>query len=213
SKVHVEAERHHQAEREILLIGHFGHPEVDGTMGQLPPGSMTLIETIEDAQSFEPRDPERLAVATQTTLSVDDTREIVDCLVRRFPGITIPHKEDICYATTNRQAAVKQIAPRADALIVVGASNSSNSQRLVEVARRAGCRRSFLVTRADDIDWERLGPVSCVGITAGASAPEVLVQQVAEAFSARYDAKIENVISAEEEITFKLPKEVSGAAA
>ncbi|NND49928.1 MAG: 4-hydroxy-3-methylbut-2-enyl diphosphate reductase, partial [Rhizobiales bacterium] len=203
SKVHIEAERHHRSGREVLLIGHKGHPEVDGTMGQLPAGAMSLIETVEDAETFTPRDPERLALATQTTLSVDDTREIVDCLVRRFPAITIPHKEDICYATTNRQAAVKQIAPRADAVIVVGATNSSNSRRLVEVARRAGCRRSFLVTCADDIDWDRLGEVRRVGITAGASAPEVLVRQVTDAFAARYDAKVENVVSAEETITFK----------
>jgi len=213
SKVHLEAERHHQAGRQIVLIGHAGHPEVDGTMGQLAPGTISLIETLADATRFAPRDPERLALVTQTTLSVDDTRQIVDCLVRRFPKIAIPHKEDICYATTNRQAAVKSIAPRVDALIVVGAANSSNSQRLVEVARRSGCRRSFLVTCAGDIDWQRLGPVSCVGVTAGASAPEILVQQVVEAFSTRYDAAVETIVSATEGIVFKLPREVSGAPA
>ena len=213
SKVHNQG-RHYVAKgRTLILIGHAGHPEVDGTMGQLAPGTISLIETLADATRFAPRDPERLALVTQTTLSVDDTRQIVDCLVRRFPKIAIPHKEDICYATTNRQAAVKSIAPRVDALIVVGAANSSNSQRLVEVARRSGCRRSFLVTCAGDIDWQRLGPVSCVGVTAGASAPEILVQQVVEAFSTRYDAAVETIVSATEGIVFKLPREVSGAPA
>jgi 4-hydroxy-3-methylbut-2-enyl diphosphate reductase len=213
SKVHIEAWRHFSAGRETVLIGHAGHPEVNGTIGQLPEGAISLVETLEDARGFTPRDPDRLALVTQTTLSVDDTSEIVDCLTRRFPKISIPHREDICYATTNRQAAVKAIAPRADAVIVVGALNSSNSRRLVEVAQRAGCGRAFLVTDADDIDWDRLGPVRCVGITAGASAPEILVEQVIAAFAVRYNAAIETVETAEEGVVFKLPREVSGAAA
>lgn len=206
SKVHVEAERHHEAGREIVLIGHAGHPEVIGTMGQLPEGIVTLIETPEDAEKLAPRNPEALAYITQTTLSVDDTAGIISILRRRFPAIAEPHKEDICYATTNRQAAVKAIAPGADAVIVIGAPNSSNSMRLVEVAERSGCPLAFLVRRADDIDWKMLKNVSTVGITAGASAPEVLVEEVVAAFKARFDVTIEPVTVSRERVEFKLPR-------
>ena len=206
SKVHVEAERHHEAGREIVLIGHAGHPEVIGTMGQLPEGIVTLIETPEDAEKLAPSNPEALAYITQTTLSVDDTAGIISILRRRFPAIAEPHKEDICYATTNRQAAVKAIAPGADAVIVIGAPNSSNSMRLVEVAERSGCPLAFLVRRADDIDWKMLENVSTVGITAGASAPEVLVEEVVAAFRARFDVTIEPVTVSRERVEFKLPR-------
>ncbi len=206
SKVHVEAERHHEANREILLIGHEGHPEVIGTMGQLPEGAVTLIETVEDAEALAPKDPENLAFITQTTLSVDDTAAIVAVLNRRFPSIVGPHKEDICYATTNRQAAVKAIAPDSDALIVIGAPNSSNSMRLVEVAERAGCAKAFLVQRAKDIDWSALEGISSVGVTAGASAPEVLVDEVIDAFKARYDVTVKPVTVSRERVQFKLPR-------
>jgi 4-hydroxy-3-methylbut-2-enyl diphosphate reductase len=181
SKVHAEARAHHEEGLEIVLIGHAGHPEVIGTLGQLPAGAATLIETIEDARAFKPRDPNRLAFTTQTTLSVDDTAAIVAVLKERFPAIVGPRKEDICYATTNRQAAVKAIAPRSDAVIVVGAPNSSNSLRLVEVAERAGCRKAVLVQRAADIPWEAFAGVATLGITAGASAPELLVTEIIEA--------------------------------
>lgn len=210
SKVHMEAGRHHAQGREIVLIGHAGHPEVVGTMGQLPEGTVTLIETVADAERFTPRDPQKLAFITQTTLSVDDTAAIVAVLQRRFPAIAAPHKEDICYATTNRQAAVKTIAPRAEAMLVIGAPNSSNSMRLVEVAERAGCRVSMLVQRASDIDWEKLEGVSNVGITAGASAPEVLVEEVIEAFRAHYDVKLETVPVVQENVSFKLPRALLG---
>lgn len=213
SKVHMEAERHHAQGLEIVLIGHKGHPEVIGTMGQLPQGAVRLIESARDARDFAPRDPERLAYITQTTLSVDDTREIVDILCDRFPAITGPHKEDICYATTNRQAAVKEIAARCDYLIVVGAPNSSNSKRLVEVAQRAGCPNATLVQRAADIEWESMKDVATVGITAGASAPEVLVDEMIEAFSARFDVTVEAIATARENISFKLPRELRDTAA
>jgi 4-hydroxy-3-methylbut-2-en-1-yl diphosphate reductase len=206
TKVHMEAERHHADGLELILIGHRGHPEVIGTMGQLPEGSFTLIETVADAESFTPRDAERLAFTTQTTLSVDDTREIVETLQRRFPKMQAPHKEDICYATTNRQEAVKMIAPQCDALIVVGAPNSSNSLRLVETAARAGTPNSFLVQRAAEIDWDRLGNIASLGITAGASAPEVLVDEVIDAFRARFDVQVETVVMRQENVSFKLPK-------
>ncbi len=209
SKVHVEAERHFDAEREILLIGHAGHPEVIGTMGQLPEGAVTLIETVDDAEALTPKDPDKLAFITQTTLSVDDTAAIVDALTRRFPKIAGPHKEDICYATTNRQAAVKAIAPDSDAMIVIGAPNSSNSMRLVEVAERAGCSRSFLVQRASDIEWTALEGVSSVGVTAGASAPEVLVDEVIEAFKARYSVTVKPITVSRERVQFKLPRALS----
>jgi 4-hydroxy-3-methylbut-2-en-1-yl diphosphate reductase len=206
TKVHMEAERHHADGLELILIGHHGHPEVIGTMGQLPEGSFTLIETVADAENFTPRDPERLAFTTQTTLSVDDTREIVETLQRRFPKMQAPHKEDICYATTNRQEAVKMIAPDCDALIVVGAPNSSNSLRLVETAARAGTPNSFLVQRAGEIDWARLGQIKSLGITAGASAPEVLVDEVIDAFRARFEVEVKTVVMRQENVSFKLPK-------
>jgi 4-hydroxy-3-methylbut-2-enyl diphosphate reductase len=175
-------------------------------MGQLPAGAVTLIETISDAAAFMPRDPAKLAYVTQTTLSVDDTAEIVALLKKRFPAIAEPHKEDICYATTNRQEAVKRVAPRVDAMIVVGAPNSSNSLRLKEVAERAGCRVAALVERAEDIDWARFGAIKSVGITAGASAPEVLVEEIIDAFAKRYTASVETVSAAEEDVFFPLPR-------
>ena len=178
TKVHREVEIHHRRGRETVLIGHRNHPEVIGTMGQQPPGAVTLIETLADAAAFTPRDPATLAYVTQTTLSVDDTAEIVAVLKQRFPAIVDPYKEDICYATTNRQEAVKRVAPRVEAMIVVGAPNSSNSLRLKEVAERAGCRLSVLVERAGDIDWTRFGAIKSLGITAGASAPELLVDEI-----------------------------------
>ncbi|MBZ9934807.1 4-hydroxy-3-methylbut-2-enyl diphosphate reductase [Mesorhizobium sp. BR1-1-16] len=213
SKVHKEAQIHFKRAREIVLIGHAGHPEVIGTMGQLPPGSVSLIETVADAEAFQPRDPASLAYITQTTLSVDDTAAIVKVLMDRFPAITAPHKEDICYATTNRQDAVKRIAASVDAMIVVGAPNSSNSQRLREVAEREGCPVSVLIQRAGDIDWTMLGAIRRVGVTAGASAPEVLVEEVIDAFAARYRVKVEVVQTAEETIAFNLPRELRPAAA
>ncbi|MFN4353238.1 4-hydroxy-3-methylbut-2-enyl diphosphate reductase [Parvibaculum sp.] len=210
SKVHVEAERLHARGLEILLIGHAGHPEVIGTMGQLPERAVKLIETVADAERFRPADPEKLAFVTQTTLSVDDTAEIVSALRRRFPSIAGPHKEDICYATTNRQEAVKAIAPRAEAVLVIGAPNSSNSMRLVEVAERAGCRYSALVQRASDIDWAALGDVKSVGLTAGASAPDVLVEEVIAAFGERFDVTVEETAAARESVQFKLPRALAG---
>ena len=206
SKVHVEAERHHKAGLEILLIGHAGHPEVVGTMGQLPPGVITLIETVEDARSFSPADPDRLAFVTQTTLSVDDTAAIVAVLEERFPSIHRPHKEDICYATTNRQEAIKTLAPRSDAVLVIGAPNSSNSVRLVEVADRAGCPAAFLVQKASDIPWDAIREAQVIGLTAGASAPEVLVREVIGAFEARYEVTVEEITLTRETVQFKLPR-------
>jgi len=208
SKVHVEAQRHHAEGHEIVLIGHKGHPEVVGTMGQLPPGSISLIETVADAMVFEPRDPDTLAFVTQTTLSVDDTREIVEALKSRFPAINGPHKEDICYATTNRQEAIKAVAPEVDAMIVVGSPNSSNSLRLVEVAERSGCKVAMLVDRATDIDWSRLEGIRSLGVSAGASAPEKLVDEVIEAFAQRYDIKVEARVTARENIAFNIPREL-----
>jgi 4-hydroxy-3-methylbut-2-enyl diphosphate reductase len=206
TKVHREAEIHHRRGREVVLVGHAGHPEVIGTMGQLPAGSVSLVETLADAQGFSPRDPAQLAYVTQTTLSVDDTSAIVDCLKARFPAIVGPHKEDICYATTNRQDAVKRVAPRVDAMIVVGAPNSSNSQRLKEVAERAGCRHAVLLQRAGDIDWKDFGAIESLGITAGASAPEILVEEIIGAFAERYDVNVETVSAAEEAVFFPLPR-------
>jgi len=208
SKVHMEAARHFEDGYEIVLIGHSGHPEVIGTMGQLPEGAITLVETEQHAETFTPRDPGKLAYITQTTLSVDDTRDIIAILERRFPEIHGPHKEDICYATTNRQEVVKTIAPKCDLILVVGAPNSSNSQRLVEVARKQGCERSMLVQRAADIDWPVIGDARTIGITAGASAPEVLVNEVIEAFKARYDVTMEIVRTRDEHVSFKLPREL-----
>jgi 4-hydroxy-3-methylbut-2-en-1-yl diphosphate reductase len=184
---------------------------VIGTLGQLPAGAATLVETIEDARRFEPRDHQRLAYTTQTTLSVDDTAAIVAVLKDRFPVIVGPRKEDICYATTNRQAAVKAIAPRCDALIVVGAPNSSNSLRLVEVAERAGCRKAVLVQRAADIAWDALEGIATLGITAGASAPELLVNEMIEAFRARFDVKVESVSTTVERVAFNVPRELREA--
>lgn len=208
SKVHIEAERQFDEGSEILLIGHAGHPEVIGTTGQLPEGAVHLIETVDDARAFTPRNPDRLAVLTQTTLSVDDTREIVSVLKARFPHLVTPRKDDICYATTNRQDAVKRIAPRCDRMIVVGSPNSSNSLRLVEVAERAGCPYAMLVQRAAEIDWDAFSGISRLGVTAGASAPEVLVDEIIDAFKARFEARVETVTTAEESIAFKLPREL-----
>ncbi|WP_421857568.1 4-hydroxy-3-methylbut-2-enyl diphosphate reductase [Oceanicaulis sp.] len=209
SKVHVEAQRHHKSGQEILLIGHAGHPEVIGTMGQLPEGVMHLIETVEDAERFEPKDPDNIAFVTQTTLSVDDTAEIVAALQKRFPKIAAPHREDICYATTNRQAAVKAIGEGADLVLVVGAPNSSNSVRLVEVAERAGAKAAHLVQKAEEIDWTWLDGVERLGVSAGASAPEELVEGLLSALARRYTLHIREVRVAEENVVFKLPKEVA----
>ncbi len=209
SKVHVEAQRHHKAGQEILLIGHAGHPEVIGTMGQLPDGVMHLIETVEDAETFVPKDPSNVAFVTQTTLSVDDTADIVAALQKRFPDIAAPHKEDICYATTNRQAAVKAIGEGADLVLVVGAPNSSNSVRLVEVAERAGAKTARLVQKAEEIDWSWLEGMKRIGISAGASAPEELVEGLLSALARRYTLHIREIRVAEENVVFKLPREVA----
>jgi 4-hydroxy-3-methylbut-2-enyl diphosphate reductase len=206
SKVHIEAERHHTNGLQIVMIGHDGHPETVGTMGQLPKGEVLLVETVEDVATLEVRDPHQLAFVTQTTLSVDDTIDIVAALQERFPDIKGPHKEDICYATTNRQEAVKAMAPHADAMLVVGAPNSSNSRRLVEVGARAGCDYAQLVQRATDIDWRALDGITSIGITAGASAPEVLVNEVIDAFRDRYDVTVEQVETAQENVHFKVPR-------
>jgi 4-hydroxy-3-methylbut-2-enyl diphosphate reductase len=206
SKVHLDAERHHVAGREIVLIGHAGHPEVEGTLGQLPEGVITLIETVADARAFVPRDPLNLAFVTQTTLSVDDTAEIVGVLQARFPGMSAPHREDICYATTNRQEAVKRLAADCDLVLVVGSVRSSNSQRLVEVALRAGARDSRLIDDAGALDPAWLEGVKVLGLTAGASAPEVLVEGVIDALAARFDLEVEEASAARETIAFKLPK-------
>lgn len=206
SKVHVEAERHHQAGREIVLIGHAGHPEVIGTMGQLPDSAMTLIETVEDVASFSPADPANLAFVTQTTLSVDDTAEIVAALQTKFPAISAPHKEDICYATTNRQEAVKVMAERADLFLVIGAETSSNSKRLVDVALRAGSQDARLIASAENVDWSWFDRVETLGLTAGASAPEDLVQGLIAACRARFEIRIEEITTATESVVFKLPR-------
>jgi 4-hydroxy-3-methylbut-2-enyl diphosphate reductase len=208
SKVHVEAERQFGEGREILLIGHAGHPEVVGTTGQLPDGAVHLIETAHVARAFTPRDPDQLAVITQTTLSVDDTKEIVGVLKERFPRMITPRKDDICYATTNRQEAVKRMAPACDRMIVVGSPNSSNSLRLVEVAERAGCPYAVLIQRAAEIDWDMFDGITRLGVTAGASAPEVLVDEIIDAFKARFAATVETVTTAAEAIAFKLPREL-----
>jgi 4-hydroxy-3-methylbut-2-enyl diphosphate reductase len=211
SKVHVEAERHYDAGREIVLIGHAGHPEVVGTMGQLPPGAVALIQTVAEAEAFTPRDPGNLAFVTQTTLSLEDTAEMVDALRRRFPQIAAPHKEDICYATTNRQDAVKALAERCDLLLVVGARNSSNSVRLVEVGLKAGARDARLIDEATCIDWAWLDGVDTLGVTAGASAPELLVQGVLAALSERFEIEIEEIATRRETVTFKLPRAIAAA--
>ena len=206
SKVHVEAQKHFAAGREIVLIGHEGHPEVVGTMGQLPEGSVTLIEHIEDARVWQPKDAANVAFLTQTTLSVDDTADMVDLLKARFPGIAAPHKEDICYATTNRQDAVKHLAQAAELILVVGSQNSSNSVRLAEVGLKAGARDARLIDDASGLDWSWFEGISRVGLTAGASAPEDLVQGVMDAMAARYEITIEELVEARETVTFKLPR-------
>jgi 4-hydroxy-3-methylbut-2-en-1-yl diphosphate reductase len=213
TKVHREAEIHHRRGRHIVMIGHRGHPEVEGTMGQLPPGAVSLIETIEDVAALPESDGAALAFVTQTTLSVDDTADVVTALQARFPEIVGPHKEDICYATTNRQESVKRVAPQVAAMIVVGSPNSSNSQRLREVAERAGCDPVRLILRAEDIDWSVYGNIPSLGITAGASAPEVLVEEIIDAFAARYDVSVEQVTTADETMFFPLPKVLRDAAA
>jgi 4-hydroxy-3-methylbut-2-enyl diphosphate reductase len=213
SKVHVEAERHFASGLEIILIGHAGHPEVIGTLGQLPEGAVTLIEKVEDVATYTPRDETKLAYITQTTLSVDDTIEMVEALKARFPSIQGPHKDDICYATTNRQSAVKAIANRCDALLVVGAPNSSNSKRLVEVALRAGCPKAMLVQKASEIPWENLQNIGTIGVSAGASAPELLVTEIIDQFKARYEVSVEIVTTAKEDVIFKIPRALQQTAA
>lgn len=206
SKVHVEAQKHYDAGREIVLIGHAGHPEVVGTMGQLPAGTVTLIEDIDDARAWVPKNPANVAFLTQTTLSVDDTAEMVDLLKQRFPGIAAPHKEDICYATTNRQEAVKMLAEASELVLVVGSRNSSNSVRLMEVAKRASATEAQLIEDARGIDWSWFEGVTTVGLTAGASAPEDLVQGVIDAIATRYDVTVDELVEARETVTFKLPR-------
>jgi 4-hydroxy-3-methylbut-2-enyl diphosphate reductase len=213
TKVHREAEVHHKRGRHIILVGHGGHPEVVGTMGQLPAGAITLVETVEDVERLSFPEGAKLAFVTQTTLSVDDTREIVDALKVRLPAILGPHKEDICYATTNRQGAVKRVAPAVDAMIVVGSPNSSNSQRLREAAEREGCPLVRLVLRAEDIDWDLFRNVRSLGLTAGASAPEVLVEEIIDAFAQRFSISVESVSTADESVFFPLPRELRDQAA
>ena len=212
SKVHREAERHHREGRQIVLIGHAGHPEVEGTMGQLPAGAIVLIQSVGEAESVSVDTPDRLAYITQTTLSVDDTADMIRVLRHRFPEIRGPKLEDICYATTNRQQAVKAIAGACDALLVVGAPNSSNSARLVEVAIKAGCSEAMLVQRGSDVDWQRLQGVARLGLTAGASAPEVLVDEVIEACRKHFEVTIEEVSVTSEDVYFKLPRELAPSA-
>jgi 4-hydroxy-3-methylbut-2-enyl diphosphate reductase len=207
TKVHREAQIHFKRGRHIILIGHKGHPEVIGTMGQLPAGAITLIETVDDVANLIPPAGD-IAYVTQTTLSVDDTAAIVNALKARFPQIVAPHKEDICYATTNRQEAVKKVAPLVDAMIVVGAPNSSNSQRLVETAKLAGCANAALVQRAEEIDWSLYKDIATLGITAGASAPEVLVEDIISAFGTHFVVTVETVSTADENVFFPLPREI-----
>ncbi len=206
SKVHVEAERHYDAGRQIVLIGHRGHPEVIGTMGQLPDGAVTLIETVDDARAFTPRDAAKVAFVTQTTLSVDDTAEIVAALQARFPAMAAPHKEDICYATTNRQEAIKRLGAECDRVLVIGSPTSSNSLRLVEVALRAGAGDARLIDDADGLDWAWLDGAATLGITAGASAPETLVEGVIAALGERYLLTVDEVSPTRETVSFKLPR-------
>jgi 4-hydroxy-3-methylbut-2-en-1-yl diphosphate reductase len=212
TKVHREAEVHFRRGRQVILVGHAGHPEVVGTLGQLPKGSILLVQTPQDVEKLDNVDEGNLAYVTQTTLSIDDTRSMVDALTRRFPDIIGPHKEDICYATTNRQEAVKRIAPIVDAMIVVGSSNSSNSQRLREVAERSGCKLARLVLRADDVDWDLFKDAASVGITAGASAPEVLVEEIMDAFAQRFELDVEIVSTADESVFFPLPRQLRPSA-
>lgn len=206
SKVHIEADRHFENGLQIIMIGHAGHPETIGTMGQLPEGGVLLVENTEDVENLIVRNPNKLAYVTQTTLSIDDTAEVVAALKVRFPAIVGPHKEDICYATSNRQAAVKEIAPDVDALLVIGAPNSSNSQRLVEVAKKAGCNNSQMVQRASEINWSSLIDIKSIGITAGASAPEILVKEVVDALKERFEVKTHFVETATENVNFKVPR-------
>ncbi len=213
SKVHREAELHFKRDKHIILVGHAGHPEVEGTMGQLPGGAITLVETTDDVAALEPVDPDNLAWITQTTLSVDDTQQIVDALKERFPSISGPHKDDICYATTNRQEAVKAVAGTVDALIVVGSPNSSNSQRLREVALRSGCDYAVLVQRASEIDWPKFENVRTLGLTAGASAPEIVVEEIIEAFRDHRNVSIDIIKTADETVVFNLPRELRSVAA
>ena len=212
TKVHMEAQRHHAEGLEIVLIGHKFHPEVIGTMGQLPEGAITLVETVADVETLRVRDAGKLAYVTQTTLSIDDTRDIIAALQKRFPDIRGPLREDICYATTNRQEAVKSIADRIDLLLVVGAPNSSNSKRLVEVGEKNGCARALLVQRATDLDWATLSGLKTIGVTAGASAPEILVNEIIDAFRNHYDVTVEKVVLREENVSFKLPRELRDVA-
>lgn len=211
SKVHVEAERHFSEGSEIVLIGHAGHPEVIGTMGQLPPGAVTLIETVADAEAYVPRDPDNLAFVTQTTLSVDDTAGIVGALRARFPSIKVPHKEDICYATTNRQEAVKAVSGDCDLMLIIGSAKSSNSQRLVEVALRAGAKAAYLVDDASHVDWAWFDGVANVGVSAGASAPENLITGLIDAITARFEAEVIETSGVQETVTFKLPRVLTEA--
>lgn len=213
SKVHLEAERHYAEGLHILLIGHAGHPEIVGTLGQLPQGAITLVETVGDAETLQPRAPDKLAYITQTTLSIDDTADIIAVLRRRFPDIAGPRKEDICYATTNRQNAVKEIAARCQVLLVVGASNSSNSLRLVETATRAGCPQAYLIGGQQDIDWPGLAGVGTLGLTAGASAPDFVVQEVIDACRERFDVTLEVGAAPDEDVHFKLPRILNDRAA
>jgi 4-hydroxy-3-methylbut-2-enyl diphosphate reductase len=208
TKVHREAELHHRQGRQVLLVGHAGHPEVVGTLGQLPSGSIILVQTLDDIAKLKLLDDKNLAYVTQTTLSIDDTRCMVEALTRRFPSIVGPHREDICYATTNRQEAVKHIAPVVDAMLVVGSANSSNSQRLKEVAERSGCKLARLVLRADEVDWDLFANITSLGITAGASAPEILVEEIMDAFAERFELTVETVSTADESVFFPLPREL-----
>ena len=206
SKVHIEAERHNRQGLQIIMIGHKGHPETIGTMGQLPDQEILLVETSDDVKTIHPRDETKLAYITQTTLSIDDTSDIVFALKERFPLIIGPHKEDICYATTNRQNAVKSIASKIDGLLVVGSPNSSNSRRLVEVGEKAGCKYAQLIDSCEHIDWTSLAGMKSVGITAGASAPELLINNVIQAFRSKYQVRLETVETTTETVTFKVPK-------
>ena len=208
TKVHIEAKRYHKLGYQIIMIGHKNHPETIGTMGQLPSGEVLLVENCKDVDVINPRDENKLAYVTQTTLSIDDTLEIGNALKNRFPGIVAPHKEDICYATTNRQNAVKKISPLIDGLLVVGSINSSNSKRLVEVGKNAGCRYSQLIDNVNDIDWRSISGSESIGLTAGASAPEILINQVIEEFKKRFKATIEFIEITKEDIQFKIPNSI-----
>ncbi|SNX68357.1 4-hydroxy-3-methylbut-2-enyl diphosphate reductase [Cereibacter ovatus] len=206
ARIHMAAERFNEAGRQLVMIGHKGHPETIGTMGQLPEGEVLLVETVEDIAGLEVRDPEKLALITQTTLSIDDTAEVIAALREKFPSIEVPAKEDICYATTNRQGAVKALSQKVEALLVIGAPNSSNSRRLVEVGAASGCKVAQLVQRATDIDWDALDGATAVGLAAGASAPEVLVDEVIAAFRERFNLTVETVETVQERVEFKVPR-------